>query len=128
MPARARGARHQGSALAWFGVLGGGIAWSLHLLASYLVAESICVAPAPGFELLGIEGGYLLLFAITLVTGLVALAAVLVGAAQWSKWRSDEEHRPAAYLSLTGLILSATFLVIILVEGVPPLFLEVCGP
>lgn len=111
----------------WFGVLGGAVAWSLHLLASYLLAESVCVAPSLQFELWGLGGTTLLLFAITIVTGLIALAALLVSVGQWSSWRDDSEHRPAAYLSMVGLILSGTFLVIIVMEGLPPLFLATCG-
>ncbi|HEX7002931.1 MAG TPA: hypothetical protein VF168_01940 [Trueperaceae bacterium] len=127
MRERARTPAHQGSPLMWFGVLGGGIAWSLHLLASYLLTESVCAVDPPRFQLLGLQGTSLLLLGITVLTALLALAAVIVGAGRWSKWRGDDENQPASYLSLTGLILSSAFLLIILVEGLPPLFLEACG-
>lgn len=127
MRQRARGRPHQGSAAMWFGVLGGGVAWTVHLLASYLLAESICVSPPLDFRWLGLEGATILLLGITLATALTALAAVLVGIGQWTTWRNDRDHQPAAYLTLTGLLLSGTFLVIILVQGLPPLILATCG-
>lgn len=40
----------------WFGVLGGAIAWMLHLLLAYAIAEFGCVSPFHEVKRLGLSG------------------------------------------------------------------------
>jgi hypothetical protein len=115
----------------WFGLLGGGVAWVIHLLAAYVLSEWGCVRHAfPGFSLLGLSGLAWLLLGVTALTLLVAAAGAL---AAYSDMRGkdtvgEEERDPMALddsrarIAQIGCVMSLTFLLVILAESVPIFF------
>jgi hypothetical protein len=119
----------ESSFLPWFGLSGGGLAWFVHLTASYLLSESVCAAPFARVELPGLPGvpGSLLLhLAVTLVLGLAALGATIAGYRSWSVRQHETALGSAGFVGLAGFILSGTFLFIIIIQTLPVLFLGGC--
>jgi hypothetical protein len=94
----------------WFAVLGGIVAWVVHVMAEASLVELSRSHPAVGWTLRGLTGG------LALVTALAA----------WLSWRiwagaraAEDEGTPAgrtAFLGLLGLIIAITNLVLILTE------------
>jgi hypothetical protein len=107
----------------WFAFLGGGLAWTLHLLSIYGIGEFGCVG---GWDRISYAGVSLVAWLIIVLSGLlllVALAATLVG--YQDKRRDarrespDWEDEGGVFLSSYGFLLSALFALIILVETLP---------
>jgi hypothetical protein len=113
-------------ALLWFALLGGPVAWSAHLLASYPLVRVACNA-----------NNEMILHSVTIVT--VALAA-LAGFVGWREWhRLDREAeseaealvlRRARFMALSGAVLGGFFAVVTIAEGLPVFFGDPClrGP
>lgn len=117
----------------WFGLLGSAIAWLLHLVVIYTVAEAACVTGFPWFHVLGIHGGSLLIVVFTLL--MLALAAVSGYVAHWN--RRQLEQRPngqkgpvdrgvGQHMARVGWYLGAIFIFIIASETLPVFFLHPC--
>jgi hypothetical protein len=114
--------------LLWFGFLGGAFAWVIHLLSAYAIAEFGCISPFHQSELWGFSGIAWLIGAVSVVTLVVAFAAFFV--ARRSKLRfagAIEARRLEAgdarvFLARSGVITSALFILIIVVESIPILF------
>jgi hypothetical protein len=124
---RAQNTVNRGNAALWFGFLGGALAWTLHLLASYLLAEGSC---APALAVDGMRGSgivAILMHSATLAGALVALAATLSARSQWRRWRGDADQSGRGYIGLAGVFVSGAFLLIILIEGLPPLLIPPCA-
>lgn len=127
-----------------FGLLGGKLAWILHLGLSYALIPVVC---GTGREWL-----------LHLLTGTLALVAALAMVVAWRTWRrsgggsgggrpgreggegdspegigqvagpNQGALRATGFLSLTGLLLSGFFLLLIVVEGLPALIQQdPCG-
>jgi hypothetical protein len=119
----------------WFGMLGGAVAWVLHLLSIYATSEWGCSSRGLRHLFLGAMGTTWLLIGVTL-----AMAA-LAGTAAWQAHRKEQEARshPASgdgeeaahsRMSIAHLarVASSLFVLIILVESVPTFFfLQSCG-
>ncbi len=106
----------------WFGVLGGIGAWAAHLGLSWRLVGYACT-----------HDSTLWLHVVTLVAALITLAALVTA---WTRWRSAAGEVDSAasvsvetnqFMGLLGTIVSALFLLLILVEGVGPFVLEACG-
>jgi hypothetical protein len=107
----------------WFAFLGGGLAWTLHLLSIYAIGEFGCVG---GWDRSSWAGISLVAWMIIILSGLllvVAVAATLIGyqdkrrdarrvSAEW-------EDEGGVFLSSYGSLLSGLFALIILVETLP---------
>jgi len=106
-----------------FAILGGGIAWTLHLLLAYVVAEFGCIAGLGQVSFLGLNVVSWLLFLVTIPTLGMGLAATYVS------WRchSKAEKALAAqadlagenFVAYTGLISNLIFVFIIVVQTIP---------
>jgi len=110
--------------LLWFGVVGGALAWMVHLVVSYALVPWVCAT-----------GNEWVLHALTGLLGLVALAATGSGFRTWRQARrhthASPEHAAVesrgpvesewieGFLGPFGALLSAFFLILILVEGLP---------
>lgn len=96
-----------------FGLLGGPVAWVAHIGASYLLLPIVCENRMEWF-----------LHALTGVTAAVAAAALIVA------WRALRKTRGwHGFLALTGVLLAAFYLALIVIEGLPVLLQEdPCGP
>ena len=108
----------------WFGLLGGALAWTAHLLLAYTVAEFGCVSTFKELSYLGISAVAWLLIGITAIALLVASAATLVAYRSNTRMHarlseSVTENDPRAYVAFTGFITSALFTLTIVVESVP---------
>lgn len=112
----------------WFGVLGGAIAWLVHLLLSYGIAEFGCVSPFRDAQWLGFSGVAWLEAATTVLAVAFAASAIVVAQRNKAPWGGDaevvqhESSDPRAFMARTGAIASALFLFIILVQALPILF------
>src|SRR5690606_2864075 len=110
-------------------VFGGAIAWSLHLLVSYLIIAVFCNARWPGLRT-----------ALVAATLLSAAGAAASGAVAYRAWRrrvngqawdaalSDPHGRATGFLLVMGMVAAGLFLLIILLGGLPPFLLPGCGP
>ncbi len=116
--------------LIWFVLLGGAIAWAVHLLAAYALGEFGCVAGWGHIYFRGLHLVAWLVLAVTLIT------AVVTAAALWASVRMErrleqagageeaalEPDRPAPFAARFGVITNGLFLFIILFEAVPVLY------
>jgi hypothetical protein len=117
-----------GGFLTWFGVLGGAMAWAVHLFVAWGTDELTCQTGRTridGVPLRAVVGAGVVLPA------LVTMAALAVA---WTVWRridratkdGDRRLERAGMLALIGLCANALFLAIILAGGAAVLVLEPC--
>ena len=112
----------------WFGVLGGAIAWLLHLLLAYGIAEFGCVSGVGDTHFLGFSGVAVLELIVTCITLAVAISASLI--AQRNLHRlvdhdlttEQETHDPRALMARSGVLASRLFVFIIAVQSIPIFF------
>jgi hypothetical protein len=112
----------------WYGFLGAPIAWTLHLLGAYAIAEFGCVGlgDSPRY------GGVTLVSWMLLgLTGVLVLGAGgALGVAALMRQPLGEAHGIAEterYLMRSGTYLGVVFLLIILVQAIPIFYyLEGC--
>jgi hypothetical protein len=127
----------------WFGLLGGHSAWTIQLLVGYFAASLVCH--------LGNSAYWALLWAATLLALTGSAAAGIVSYRVWRGLRApavaagEKSGAGAAgtggstasapstgdgrssLMALLGVMLSATFLLVVLVSGVAPLLVHRCG-
>lgn len=126
-PTRKRGHK-LGGLLTWFGVLGGALAWAVHLFVAWGADELTCQSgnrSVDGVPLRGVVGAGVVLPA------LVTAAALVVA---WRAWRrtdrakqgDDPRMQRAGMMALIGLCANALFLAIILAGGAAVLVLQPC--
>ncbi|RIK40437.1 MAG: hypothetical protein DCC55_15030 [Chloroflexi bacterium] len=112
------------------GVLTGPVVYSLHFLLVYLLVEAACKAGLLEFTLLGFDGISIAVAVLTLIavgiTGYSAYAAYR----SWRRTRpAEDENRHEEYaplLALVSLWLNGFFTVVILLTGLPAIFLVLC--
>lgn len=105
----------------WFAFLGGPIAWSAHLLASYPLVSVACDlgTTAP-------------LNIITAATATLSAAAAVVGWVSYRRVRAGgpgglgDAYGRARFMALTGFVLGVFFTFVTLVEGLPPILHDPC--
>lgn len=121
MPAEAQHFVTRHPLLLWTGWVVGPVAWSLHLMVSYLLVEWVCLT-----------GNAWALHAVTLVTALVSAAGAAVAWRQWSvvgrRWPRAGIHRVerTRFLAVGGLVMSVLSTLVILAEGIPNFILWPC--
>jgi hypothetical protein len=121
----------------WFGLFGAPVAWSLQLLASYALVAHGCYPDAEPMTMPVVPG----LRTLVLGTGAAALAvAVLAGGSAWRSWRATQREHAGGheslleagegrtrFMALAGMLLSAVFMLGIVMNVVPLLMLRPCG-
>ena len=121
----------------WFGLFGAPVAWSLQLLASYALVAHGCYPDAEPMTMPVVPG----LRTLVLGTGAAALAvAFLAGGSAWRSWRATQQEHEGGheglleageertrFMALAGLLLSAVFVLGIILNVVPQLMLRPCG-
>jgi hypothetical protein len=125
----ARG-RRLGPALTWFGVLGGAVAWTTHLIAAWAIDELTCLAghtTVAGVPLVAV------MWVAVIGPALVTATALAISAVVWrresaARRQSDRGYGRAGLLGLVGLGANALFLSIIVAGGAAVLVLPVCQP
>ncbi|MFI7648178.1 hypothetical protein ACIBTZ_19165 [Micromonospora sp. NPDC049460] len=119
-------ARLAGGLLLWYGVLGGALAWAVHLIVAWGVDELTCAAGSTRV------GAVPLRLVVTLAVVLPALATVgslLAAGLAWRRIRQDGEDRSVSrtrMLAVVGIWLNLLFLTIIVLGGVALLVLAPC--
>lgn len=105
----------------WFGVLTGPIAWTAHLVISFLLVPYSCFI-----------GSVIWLHVTTVITAAPTVAAGIVSYWAWKKAGVGEETDVggtvgrSVFMAISGMYLSALFLLIILAEGMGPFFINPC--
>lgn len=116
----------------WFAVLGGMTAWAIHFWLVFGIVEIVCRTDFGGFSALGLSGLQLLLTVVTVVFGVIALAAAIVAyrvqarAGPITDPDSEQTGSLAAFMGRTGLLLNAFFFVSIILSVVPAFVLRLC--
>jgi hypothetical protein len=106
----------------WFAFLGGGIAWTFHLITIYVIGEFGCVAGWGSKSYWGISAVALMILIVSAVSLAPAIAATLIGyqdARRDSKQRSITADEGGEYLSRVGWPLSGLLSLIIFAETLP---------
>jgi hypothetical protein len=121
MPAEARNGTAGRVLVLWATWAIGPVAWTLHLMVSYLLVEWVCGT-----------GNVWVLHGVTLATVLMAAAGGLIA---WRQWTAAGRRWPGAggdpasrtrFLAVGGLIISLLSALIILAEGIPNFILSAC--
>jgi hypothetical protein len=102
------------TAALWIALLTGHVAWSVHLLASYLLATAGCAVDPGGLPL------------ARHATTIVAAAATAGAAAFGARTAAVEAAGERRYAALLALALNATFLFAILLAGAAGLLVRPC--
>jgi hypothetical protein len=111
----------------WFGLLGGAIAWTLHLMLAYVVAEFGCVGRWGERSYQGITLVAWLEVALTVATVLAAGAATFVAYRIHRCLRSEAAAETSAVaaehnIAWAGFLTSGLFTIVILFESIPILY------
>jgi hypothetical protein len=106
-----------------FGMLGGGAAWLVHLVAAYAIAEFGCVGRLREVSVAGLTAVAWLIIGISVLTLLIAVANALIAYRYERRVRAahDDVTGTAAETEVarTGWITSGLFALVILVESLP---------
>jgi hypothetical protein len=107
----------------WFSFLGGGIAWTFHLLTIYAIGEFGCVSGFDQHMYAGISAVAWLLIIVSLIALAPAVAAAWIAYVDARRDAQQAEKSPfeegARYLSSFAFPLNGVFALIILVESLP---------
>jgi hypothetical protein len=107
----------------WFGMLGGGAAWLVHLVAAYAFAEFGCVGRLRQVSLAGLTAVAWLIIGVSVLTLLIAVASALTAYRSERRLRAtqDDLMGTAAEVEVarTGWVTSGLFVLVILVESLP---------
>jgi hypothetical protein len=100
--------------------------WGIHLMLSYFLVALHCETDWTGGRI-----------GVVLATLVCAAAALGAGAFAWQEWKRVREpagpdqlldpRRMHGFLSLSGALLSILFAAAIVLAGMSPLFLPMCG-
>jgi hypothetical protein len=113
--------RRAGALLLWFAVLGGAVAWAVHLMAAWGTEELTCAA---GHRSISGTSLTVVLVLMVAIPGAVALASLAVA---WRAWRQtrgirdgDGERRldRARLLAIVGISANLLFVAIILLDAI----------
>jgi hypothetical protein len=109
----------------WFGLFGGALAWTVHLMLAYGVAEFGCVGRLADREYAGVSLVAWLEIALTIATTLTAGAATWVAHRQYGRLKSGLDNFAESAerrIAWTGVITSGLFTFIIVFESIPILY------
>jgi hypothetical protein len=105
-----------------FSIVGGGVAWTLHLLLSYVAAEFGCILGLDTSRFLGLTAVVWLLAAVTLGSLGLGVWATLVSFSSRKKLRGHERTEDCQgelFTATVGLIANIFFVFVILVQAIP---------
>lgn len=116
----------------WFAVLGGMTAWAIHFWLVFGLVEIVCRTDFGEFSALGLSGLQLLLTVVTVIFGVIALAAAIVAygvqarAGPITDPDSEQSGSLSHFMGRTGLLLNGFFLTAIVLSVVPAFVLRLC--
>jgi hypothetical protein len=105
-------------------LVGGGVAWLMHLLLAYLVAEFGCLAGLDEVRFLGITAVAWMLVGVSLLAFGGGTAATLLSWRIWQRQKArlgteTEDAKAGEFAAGTALIANLIFVFVILVESIP---------
>jgi hypothetical protein len=104
----------------WFGLFGGALAWTAHLMFAYAAAEFGCVGRLGERGYLGVSAVAWLVLALTAAATLASAAATAVAYRSPRRLQSGQAGQDAErYTAWAGLLTSGLFTFIILFESIP---------
>lgn len=111
-----------------YAVLGGPLAWTLHLFASYFLVTLGCTSGWRGAD------AAVVIAAIPLAAA--AVASAVISLRRWRALGRDQDwgsalaepHGRGGFLWLVGVMLGGIFALAIAMQGLAPLFVPTCGP
>ncbi|MBX3444590.1 MAG: hypothetical protein KF774_19475 [Planctomyces sp.] len=114
----------------WFGLLGGGIAWTGQLIAASFISEWGCFSGLGDRHVGGLMMITWLLIGVSLAMAALAAVATVVAARLHARWRTDggpgsvdsPYDSSEAFLAKAGVIASGLFLFIIVAQSIPIVF------
>ena len=109
----------------WFGLFGGALAWTAHLMLAYLIAEFGCVGQLGERDYLGLSLVAWLELALTALTTLAAAAATTIAYVQHRRLQASQATNgdtTALTTAWLGLLTSGLFTFIIVFESIPILY------
>ncbi|MEU3453404.1 hypothetical protein ABZ671_07350 [Micromonospora sp. NPDC006766] len=119
-----------GGLLLWYGVLGGAVAWAVHLMAAWSMDELTCAAGSAEISALPLWQAVGL---AVIIPALAAAGSLAVAALAWTRMRQaqragapDGAYGRARLLAAVGIWANLLFLSIIVLGGVALLVLPVC--
>lgn len=119
----------------WYGFLGGGVAWVIHLALAYVLVEIACKSDRLDVAWWGVPATTLLGLAITVWAALAALGAALTASARFAEdGRFDPVDDTGAhevlgrrrFMAYVGIAMNGLFVIAILAGGLPFVFLRAC--
>lgn len=116
-----------------FGLLAAPIAWAALHMFDYFVIETACRAGLLGGTFAGLTGVAWVVLAATLVALVVSVVA---GVLSYRRWRATSDPQDAgelnpvearsSFLALSGVLVSALFILLIVMTGAPVLAIAPC--
>jgi hypothetical protein len=110
----------------WFGLIGGGIAWTLHLMSAYAIAEFGCVGGMGSRSMAGISLVAWMELAATAISVCLAMAATIAAyrlqCQLMARTPSESAHHGERITARAGLLASGLFTFVILFESIPIFF------
>lgn len=116
-------------------LLAGPLVWTAHHLTGYLLVELSCRTGLLGGQIFGISVLRAVVIGLTIVALALTLYAGFRAYRNWQFTREDRSENPETelvigrtrFLAQAGLLLNIIFAAIILLNGIPALFLRLCG-
>ena len=113
----------------WFAVLGGPVAWTLHLLTAYLLAEFGCLTWMGRWMFLGASAVFWSVLVMTISTAAMGATAIYTGVAIYQQLKdfAATPHRDAqSATARIGIYTSVYAVLVILVESLPLIYYIRC--
>jgi hypothetical protein len=111
----------------WFGVFGGAVAWTIHMLLAYGIAEFGCVSSFRDARFLGITGVAWGILAMTALTLILAVGALLIARRSerccwWPICAGKRRTNRRSSWPASDWITSVVFVAIIVAQTLPVLY------
>jgi hypothetical protein len=107
----------------WLGLLAGPLAWATYFTAGYLFLETACRHATPIANVVGLAWPSLVIVLLTIATLLLIAYA---GRYTYHWWLQADVPEYGRFMAQAGTLLSALFALIVLLTGLPVLFLPPC--
>lgn len=112
----------------WLVLLGGALAWLVHLVGSYLIADFGCTGAIRHATFAGVSGVAWSIIVFSIVMTIVTAVPFVVSYRRWRRYEqeADEEspkaRRPWLFTSWISFGMNATFLFAVIFETIPVLY------
>jgi hypothetical protein len=119
----------------WLGIFFSPVVWSIYHVVGYALVEAACETTFLGFDIAGVSALLVVELALTVIVLLIMGWNAVWSYRSWRHYAAEdpaEEFPLQAYdrdefMALSGLLLSATFILTILLTAYPFFVLNPCG-